>query len=244
MTIVLDAEYDLSHHHISKQYDHELLAIRNRVLTLGGLVEAQVEAAVNALLESDIELAERVISDDYKVNTLEVAIDEECTQILALRQPAARDLRLVVAVIKTITDLERIGDEAKRIARIAVDLVDHFPKKNQLTDLQQLAQHARQMLRQCLDAFARIDVDAALRVVQEDRQVDREYESIMRQQITYMMEDPRAIPVSLNIMWSARALERVGDRACNICEYLIYYAMGKNIRHISIDEVERDLRAG
>jgi len=243
MTIVLDAEYDLSHHHISKQYDHELLAIRNRVLTLGGLVEAQVEAAVNALLESDIELAERVISDDYKVNTLEVAIDEECTQILALRQPAARDLRLVVAVIKTITDLERIGDEAKRIARIAVDLVDHFPKKNQLTDLQQLAQHARQMLRQCLDAFARIDVDAALRVVQEDRQVDREYESIMRQQITYMMEDPRAIPVSLNIMWSARALERVGDRACNICEYLIYYAMGKNIRHISIDEVERDLRA-
>lgn len=243
MTIVPDAEYDLSHHHISKQYDHELLAIRNRVLTLGGLVEAQVEAAVNALLESDIELAERVISDDYKVNTLEVAIDEECTQILALRQPAARDLRLVVAVIKTITDLERIGDEAKRIARIAVDLVDHFPKKNQLTDLQQLAQHARQMLRQCLDAFARIDVDAALRVVQQDRQVDREYESIMRQQITYMMEDPRAIPVSLNIMWSARALERVGDRACNICEYLIYYAMGKNIRHISIDEVERDLRA-
>lgn len=244
MTIVSEAEFDLSHHHISKQYDHELLAIRNRVLTLGGLVEAQIESAVIALLESDIELAERVISDDYKVNSMEVAIDEECTQILALRQPAARDLRLVVAVIKTITDLERIGDEAKRIARIAVDLVDHFPKKNQLTDLQQLAQHARQMLRESLDAFARIDVDESLRVVQEDRQVDREYESIMRQQITYMMEDPRSIPVSLNIMWAARALERVGDRACNICEYVIYYAMGKNIRHISIDEVERDLRAG
>ena len=244
MTIVSEAEFDLSHHHISKQYDHELLAIRNRVLTLGGLVEAQIESAVIALLESDIELAERVISDDYKVNSMEVAIDEECTQILALRQPAARDLRLVVAVIKTITDLERIGDEAKRIARIAVDLVDHFPKKNQLTDLQQLAQHARQMLRESLDAFARIDVDESLRVVQEDRQVDREYESIMRQQITYMMEDPRSIPVSLNIMWAARALERVGDRACNICEYVIYYAMGKNIRHISIDEVELDLRAG
>lgn len=244
MTIVSEAEFDLSHHHISKQYDHELLAIRNQVLTLGGLVEAQIESAVIALLESDIELAERVISDDYKVNSMEVAIDEECTQILALRQPAARDLRLVVAVIKTITDLERIGDEAKRIARIAVDLVDHFPKKNQLTDLQQLAQHARQMLRESLDAFARIDVDESLRVVQEDRQVDREYESIMRQQITYMMEDPRSIPVSLNIMWAARALERVGDRACNICEYVIYYAMGKNIRHISIDEVERDLRAG
>ncbi|MCF7967912.1 MAG: phosphate signaling complex protein PhoU [Methylococcaceae bacterium] len=244
MTIVSEAEYDLSHHHISKQYDHELLAIRNRVLTLGGLVEAQVEAAVSALLESDTELAEKVISDDYKVNSMEVAIDEECTQILALRQPAARDLRLVVAVIKTITDLERIGDEAKRIARIAVDLVNHFPKKNQLTDLHQLALHSRQMLRESLDAFARIDVDESLRVVQEDLRVDQEYESIMRQQITYMMEDPRSIPISLNIMWAARALERIGDRACNICEYVIYYAMGKNIRHISLDELERNLRSG
>ncbi len=242
MTTAVDNEGDLSHHHISKQYDHELLAIRNRVLTLGGLVEAQVESAVKAFLEGDTDLAERVISDDYKVNSLEVAIDEECTQILALRQPAARDLRLVVAVIKTITDLERIGDEAKRIARIAVDLVDHYPKRNQLTDLQQLAQHSRQMLREALDAFARINVEASLRVVQEDRQVDQEYESIMRQQITYMMEDPRSIPVSLNIMWAARAIERIGDRSCNICEYVIYYAVGKNIRHISIDQVERDLR--
>ncbi|GAB6047204.1 phosphate signaling complex protein PhoU [Methyloparacoccus murrellii] len=244
MTTVSDVESDLGHHHISKQYDHELLAIRNRVLSLGGLVEAQVEQAVNALLESDVELAERVIKDDYKVNSMEVAIDEECTQILALRQPAARDLRLVVAVIKTITDLERIGDEAKRIARIAVELADHFAKRNQLTDLQQIAQHARTMLREALDAFARIDVDESLRVVQEDPQVDLEYESIMRQQITFMMEDARSIPVALNIMWAARALERIGDRACNICEYVIYYAMGKNIRHISIDEVERDLRSG
>jgi phosphate transport system protein len=200
-----------------------------------------VELAVKALLEGDASLAERVISDDYKVNSLEVAIDEECTQILALRQPAARDLRLVVAVIKTITDLERIGDEAKRIARISLDLSDHYPKKNQLNDLQQLAQHARILLRESLDAFARIDVDESLRVVQSDRHVDQKYEGIMRQQITYMMEDPRAIPVSLNIMWSARALERVADRACNICEYVIYYAMGKNIRHISIDQVRKDL---
>lgn len=244
MTIVTDAESDLRHHHISKQYDHELLAIRHRVLSLGGLVEAQVESAVNALLESDMELAERVISDDYKVNSMEVAIDEECTQILALRQPAARDLRLVVAVIKTITDLERIGDEAKRIARIALDLMAHYPKRNQLTDLHQLAQHARGMLRESLDAFARIDVDESVRVVQEDQMVDEEYESIMRQQITFMMEDARSIPVSLNIMWAARALERIGDRACNICEYVIYYAMGKNIRHISIDQVRRDLHAG
>lgn len=243
MTNLIDLEGDLGHHHISKQYDHELLAIRNRVLSLGGLVESQVESAVNALMESDMQLADRVISDDYKVNSLEVAIDEECTQILALRQPTARDLRLVVAVIKTITDLERIGDEAKRIARISLDLADHYPRRNQLTDLQHLAQHSKSMLREALDAFARIDVDESLRVVQEDQQVDREYESIMRQQITYMMEDPRSIPVCLNIMWAARALERVGDRSCNICEYVIYYAMGKNIRHISIEQLERDLRS-
>lgn len=240
MTIV-NAENELSHQHISKQYDHELLAIRNRVLALGGLVEEQVEAAVGSLVDNDVAVAERVITDDYKVNSMEVAIDEECTQILALRQPAARDLRLVVAVIKTITDLERIGDEAKRIARIAVDISDHYPKKNQLADLQQLAQDSRLLLRESLDAFARIDVDASLRVVQSDRQVDQKYESIIRQQITYMMEDARSIPVSLNIMWAARALERIADRACNICEYVIYYALGKNIRHTNIDQIRKDL---
>ncbi len=218
------------HQHISKQYDHELLDIRSQVLTLGGVVEEQIEAAVKALVEQDEELARRVIADDYKVNTLEVSIDDECTQILALRQPTARDLRLVVGVIKTINDLERIGDEA--------------PKRNQLTELEQLARHVQGLLRDALDAFARMDVDAALRVVQDDKQVDKEYESIMRQQITYMMEDPRSILVSLDIMWSARSLERIGDRSCNICEYVIYYAKGKNIRHISIEEVERDLLDG
>lgn len=233
---------DNSHQHISRQYDQELLEIRNRVLALGGLVEEQVESAIKSLIEGDVDLAERVVADDYKVNSLEVAIDEECTQILALRQPTARDLRLVVAVIKTITDLERIGDEAKRMARIAQDLASLYPKKNHFTDLQHLAQHVRVLLRESLDSFARIDVDEALRVVQEDRQVDREYESIMRQQITYMMEDPRAIPLALNIMWSARSLERIGDRSCNICEYVIYYAKGKNIRHISIEQVQEDLR--
>lgn len=229
------------HEHISKQYDHELHDIRSRVLSLGGLAEDQIQRAVKALLEADSELAERVIVDDYKVNSLEVSIDEECTQILALRQPTARDLRLVVAVIKTITDLERIGDEAKRIARHAIDLASHYPKRNQLTELAELAVQARTLMRDALDSFARMDVDAALRVAQRDKQVDSVYESIMRQQITYMMEDPRAIPVSLGIMWSARSLERVGDRACNICEYVIYYAMGKNIRHISIDQVQQDL---
>jgi phosphate transport system protein len=231
----------IPHQHISRQYDHELLDIRSRVLTLGGLVEEQIEAAVRALANGDVELAQGVIRDDYKVNSLEVSIDEECTQILALRQPTARDLRLVMAVIKTITDLERIGDEAKRIARLGIDLASHFPKKNQLTEIEQLANHVRGLLREALDSFARMDVDSALKVVQADRQVDREYESIMRQQITYMMEDPRSIPVCLDIMWSARSLERVGDRSCNICEYVVYYAKGKNIRHISLEQVEKDL---
>ncbi|MCU0734753.1 MAG: phosphate signaling complex protein PhoU [Methylotetracoccus sp.] len=232
---------DTLHEHISKQYDHELFDIRSRVLSLGGLVEDQIHSAVKALLEGDTDLAERVIVDDYKVNSLEVSIDEECTQILALRQPTARDLRLVVAVIKTITDLERIGDEAKRIARHAIDLAAHFPKRNQLTELGELARQARALIRDALDSFARMDVDTALQVAERDKQVDSVYESIMRQQLTYMMEDPRLIPVSLGIMWSARSLERIGDRACNICEYVIYYAMGKNIRHISIDQVQQDL---
>jgi phosphate transport system protein len=244
MTITTETQAEIALHHISKQYDQELMDIRNRVLGLGGLVEAQVDYAIGALIESDTELAEQVIGDDYKVNSMEVAIDEECTQILALRQPAARDLRLVIAVIKTITDLERIGDEAKRIARITVDLAHHFPRKNQFTDLHQLALHSRKMLHDSLDAFARIDVNESLRVVHEDKLVDREYESITRQQITFMMEDPRSIPVALNIMWASRALERIGDRACNICEYVVYYALGKNIRHINIDQVERDLRTG
>lgn len=229
------------HQHISRQYDHELLDIRSRVLALGGLVEEQIEAAVRALVNGDVELAQGAIRNDYKVNSLEVAIDEECTQILALRQPTARDLRLVMAVIKTITDLERIGDEAKRIARLGIDLASHFPKKNQFTELEQLANHVRGLLREALDSFARMDVDTALKVVQADRQVDREYESIMRQQITYMMEDARSIPVCLDIMWSARSLERVGDRSCNICEYVVYYVKGKNIRHISLEQVEKDL---
>ncbi len=234
-------ESETLHQHISKQYDHELLDICSRVLALGGLVEEQLEVAIKALVDADVELALRVVRDDYKVNSLEVLIDEECTQILALRQPTARDLRLVIGVIKTITDLERIGDEAKRIARQAIDLASHLPKKNQLTELEQLASHVRGLLRGALDAFARMDVDAALRVVQNDKQADKEYESIMRQQITYMMEDARSIPVSLDIMWSARSLERIGDRSCNICEYVIFYAKGKNIRHISIEQVEKDL---
>lgn len=228
--------------HISKRYDRELEEIRSKVLTMGGLVERQVGDAIRSIIESDIELAESVINNDIKVNGLEVSIDEECVQILARRQPTATDLRSVIAVIKTITDLERIGDEAKRIARQGIDIEGKYAKKRQFTDFEHLGHHVLEMVRESLDAFARLDVNLSLAVAQEDEKVDREYESIMRQQMTYLMEDPRTIPVSLDIMWAARAVERIGDRCCNICEYIIYLVKGKDIRHISLDQVEKDLR--
>ncbi len=228
--------------HISKRFDQELEEIRNKVLTMGGLVERQIGESIRAVIESDIEVAEIVIQNDVKVNTLEVSIDEECVQILARRQPTASDLRLVIAVIKTITDLERIGDEAKRIAHQAIDMEGHFCKSRQFTDLEQLGRRVLSMLRDSLDAFARMDVELCLSVSQEDENVDREYESIMRQQMTYLMEDPRMIRASIDIMWAARAIERIGDRSCNICEYVIYQVKGRDIRHISLKEIEKKLR--
>ncbi|MCX8048431.1 MAG: phosphate signaling complex protein PhoU [Methylohalobius sp.] len=233
---------EIVHHHISKQFEQELEDIRHRVLVMGGLVEAQVADAIKSLLENNVTLAEEVIANDYKVNSMEVEVDERCTQILARRQPTARDLRLVLAVIKMIADLERIGDEARRIARVALDLSACYPKRNQLSEVEQLAFQVRSMLHNALDAFARMDVEFALKIVEQDRQVDKEYESIVRQQITYMMEDPRSIPIALDIMWSARSLERIGDRSCNICEYLIFYVKGKDVRHISLEQLEKQVK--
>ncbi|MCI0655217.1 MAG: phosphate signaling complex protein PhoU [Methylococcaceae bacterium] len=227
--------------HISKRFDQELEDIRNKVLTMGGLVERQVSEAIRSIIEFDLEAAEAVVENDVKVNTLEVSIDEECTHILARRQPAATDLRLVIAVIKTITDLERIGDEAKRIARQRIDMDGQSVKQKQFTEFEHLGQHVLEMLREALDAFARLDVKLSLAVAQEDKKVDREYESILRQQMTYAMESPRMVPVSLDVIWAARALERIGDRCRNICEYVIYQVKGKDIRHISLDRVEKDL---
>jgi len=228
-------------HHISHRYDQELEDVRNRVLTMGGMVEQQLADAVRAVIEGNTELAEFVITNDYKVNSLEVTIDEECTQILARRQPAASDLRLVVAVIKTITDLERIGDEAEKIARMALHLAELERPKNNYAEIEQLGEHVRQMLHRALDAFARTDTEAGLQIAQEDLKVDQEYEGLVRQLITFMMEDPRHIRRALDVMWTARALERIGDHACNICEYIIYLVMGKDVRHTSLEQMERDV---
>ena len=228
--------------HISQQYNAELEDIRNRVMGMGGLVEQQLASAITALVDGDVEIGEQVVSGDYKVNAMEVTIDEECSRVLARRQPAASDLRLIVAVIKTITDLERIGDQAERVARMAVRLADAEINKSQFVELQHLGNHVRQMLNDALDAFARMDTEAALNVVREDLKVDQEYDALMRQLMTYMMEDPRTISRVLDVMWAARALERIGDHARNICEYVIYLVMGKDVRHTNLEQMEEKVR--
>jgi phosphate transport system protein len=221
--------------HISTQFNEELEDILNRILAMGGLVEQQLDDAVKALAECDAELGSLVMGRDYQINALEVAIDEECTQIIARRQPTASDLRLIMSIIKTITDLERIGDEAERIGRLAVALAESEGGRKHFAGIEQMGYQVRDMLHRTLDAYARMDVDAAIQVWKEDRKVDMQYENITRQLITYMMEDPRSIPWVLDVMWSARALERIGDRTRNICEYILYFVKGKDVRHTSLD---------
>ncbi|WP_144393846.1 phosphate signaling complex protein PhoU [Pleionea sediminis] len=228
--------------HISQQFNEELENVRQKVLTMGGLVEEQIEQALESLSTLDSDLSKEVIERDQKVNTYEVNIDEECTRILAKRQPAAGDLRLVVAIIKTITDLERVGDEAEKIARmanhIALSMDNSLPSKKQFGAVMNLGNHVKSMINQALDAFARLDVDAALRVAQMEKTADKEYDAITRQLITYMMEDPRSISPALDVLWSARSLERIGDHARNICEYVIYLVEGKDVRHVSLKEMQ------
>lgn len=230
---------DLKHHY-SQKFNSELEDIRSRVLAMGGLVERQLETAILALSNGESEAAEGVVSNDYQVNACDVEIDERCTKILALRQPTASDLRLVLAVIKTTADLERIGDEAKRVARMAIGAARGDYGRNLFGQIAHLGSQVQQMLHGALDAFARMDVDSAIQVAHEDSHIDREYESVMRQSMTYMMEDPRSIPGVLDLIWAARALERIGDRCCNISEYVIYFVKGKDVRHISLDQIKRE----
>ena len=225
-------------HHISQRFNEELEDVRNKVLAMGGLVEQQLTNALQAYSTGDAKLAEQVIKDDYQVNAFDVAIDEECTQILARRQPAATDLRLIMAVIKTITDLERIGDEIEKVARMTVHLAELDSSSEVSIDVEHMGNHVRQILHDALDAFARTDVEAAIRVAHEDIKVDREYEAVMRQLITYMMEDPRSIGQAINILWILRAIERIGDHARNISEQVIYLVSGTDVRHSSLTEME------
>lgn len=216
--------------HISGQFNVELESIRTHVLTMGGLVEQQLSFAMQALNKEDMELAQKVVRDDHKVNAMEVSIDEACTRIIAKRQPTAKDLRLIMAIVKTITDLERIGDVATRIARVALENPSTKYQKFHVS-LEPLSRQAILMLHQVLDAFARMDVDAAAEVYKLDNKLDAEYNEVIKQLTQYMMDDPQDIPSILQVMWSARAIERVGDRCQNICEYIIYFVKGKDIRH-------------
>lgn len=223
--------------HISQQYNEELETILTKVMNMGGLVERQITDALTALVEGDTERAEKVVTTDYLVNAAEVEIDEECTHVIARRQPAAIDLRLVLAVIKTITDLERIGDEAERVGRMALHLLDQDRRYGAMDEVQALGDHIRHMLHEALDCFARMDAEQAVRVAQEDIKADAQYDSIFRQLVPYMQEHPQSIPAVLDIMWAARSFERIGDRARNICEYVVYFVRGKDVRHTSFEEM-------
>ncbi|MGC9422773.1 MULTISPECIES: phosphate signaling complex protein PhoU [Vibrio] len=227
--------------HISGQFNIELESIRTHVLTMGGLVEQQLSFAMQALHKDDVDLARKVVSEDHKVNEMEVSIDEACTRIIAKRQPTAKDLRLIMAIIKTITDLERIGDVATKMAYVVIESPNIKQRQFQVS-LEPLCRQAIAMLHQVLDAFARMDVEAAAEVYKQDDKLDKEYEAVIRQLMTYMMEDPKNIPHILQVMWSARAIERVGDRCQNICEYIIYFVKGKDVRHLGEQSIDDALR--
>ncbi len=226
--------------HISQQFNHELEDIRNRVLAMGGLVEQQVDKGLTALLESDGDLGQSVATADFEVNAMEVEIDEECIQILARRQPAASDLRLIVTVIKVITDLERIGDEAEKMGRFAVELAEANAATSYRKELRRLGDLVKSMLRDALDAFARLDVDAAIKTAARDEDINAEYQTLQRLLATHLMEDPRQVSQLLKITWCARALERIGDHSVNICEYVVYLVKGRDIRHINFDQVQSE----
>ncbi|MCA3129754.1 MAG: phosphate signaling complex protein PhoU [Betaproteobacteria bacterium] len=231
-----------SSEHTSKQFDAELEAVRARVLQMGGLVEEQIRLAVEALLSGDSELSNSVVNNDHAVNALEVAIDEDCSTIIARRQPTAGDLRMIMTVVKTITDLERIGDEAAKIARMA-RLIGGNDRLTQprFHEIRRMAGMAAEMLHKALDAFARLDITASAEVVRQDQLVDDEFRGILRHLITFMMEDPRTISASIEILFTAKAIERIGDHSKNICEYVIYMVKGKDVRHTSVEEIEREI---
>ena len=221
--------------HISGQFNTELEAVLNNVLAMGGLVEQQLADALVAIHDQDLELARRIVETDLRVNDMEISIDEECTRIIAKRQPTASDLRLILMISKAVTDLERMGDVADKLARMVINNTSrsHPP----LVSLESMGRQAIKMLHDALDAFARMDVEAAIQLYHDDDKIDRQYESIIRELMTYMMEDPRTIPQVLEVLWAARSLERIGDRCQHISDYIIYCVKGKDVRHTKISDL-------
>lgn len=227
--------------HISQKFNADLEALKTQLLEMGGLVEKQVRNAVKAIEDVDSELASNVIENESRVDAAEIRIDEQCTLVLAKRQPAASDLRVVLTVSKAVRDLERIGDEAQKVAKMAIALSEDGVAPHGYVELRHIGAGVAKMLRDALDAFARYDTEMALEVVKADRIVDQEYKSALREIVTYMMEDPRAISRAMNLLWALRSLERIGDHARNLSEQLIYMVKGKDVRHISISELEKEV---
>ncbi len=216
--------------HISKQFNEDLEALKSRMLAMGGVVEKQLGESIRALEAADSELAERVLVVEDDVDEMERDIDEQCATLIARRQPAATDLRMVLVVSKCVRDLERIGDEAQKIANMAIQLSGDKAPRGYI-EVRHIAQDAQSMLREALNAFMRYDADAAIETMAKDSQLDRDYSSALRELITYMMEDPRNISRALNVAWALRSLERIGDHAKNICEHVVYLVKGTDIRH-------------
>lgn len=217
--------------HIMTQFDEELEEIRTQLMEMGGKVEQQLKNSIQAVIKADSSLAEEVIREEQLVDEMEVDIDEACILIIARRQPAASDLRFVMMVTKAINDLERIGDEARKIANHAVILSEQDGLSQGYKEVRHLGDSVSSMLANALDAFARFDVDAAMKTLEEDAQVDLDYKSALRELVTYMMEDPRSISRAINILWVVRSLERIGDHSKNLCEQIVYVVKGKDIRH-------------
>ncbi len=230
-------------HHTSSRFNEDLERIRASVLEMGGLVERLLHDALGGIERGDSDIVVEVAQQESRVNQMERSIDEDCSRVLATRSPAATDLRLLIAVLKTITDLERVGDEAEKVATIAVHMAGVERPRSRYRELRHIGALVTAMLREALDAFARLDADLAFQVARRDRAVDEEYEAIHRQCITFMMEDPRTIRRTLDVMWVVRAIERIGDHAKNICEYVIYTVHGKDVRHTRLEDAERELRA-
>jgi phosphate transport system protein len=229
--------------HLSSQFDTELSAVSTRVMEMGGVVESQIRAAVYALSQFSGEVADQVLETENRVNLMEVEIDRELSTIIARRQPTARDLRLLIAISKTTANLERAGDEAERIARMVKSIIDSGEsRKLPASELRIAADLASGLLRKALDAFARLDANAAVSILKEDDLIDREFGGFVRKLITYMMEDPRTISASLNLLFVAKAIERIGDHAKNIAEFIIYVVKGADIRHISMEKIESIVR--
>ncbi len=225
--------------HLSTQFDSELSTVSSRVMEMGGLVESQIQQAIVALSKFSIDVANEVSATEPRVNTMEIDIDRELSSIIARRQPTARDLRLLMAISKTTANLERVGDEAEKIARMVRSIIQSdSPRSLPAHELRVAADMAAGLLRKALDAFARLDTAAAVAILKEDDSIDREFNGFVRKLITYMMEDPRTISPSLDLLFVAKALERIGDHAKNIAEFIIYVVKGADVRHTSMQQIE------